>query len=226
MEVISEFPVDDIAGLTGFIVFHSTPKSPASFPTKKLWQVGESELHESILGRDITYSWDSFFQNNIPMFEEAMKQMEEAIPPHANVLELYSGVGTIGLILAGRAKRVHGVEIVEGAVESAKRNAVMLKLENYVAECIPAEKMDARLLDGREVLVLDPPRAGLHPKVIGMILEKKPETVVYLSCNPETQARDYPLLADTYNIEQITGFDFYPNTPHLESLAVLKLRGK
>ncbi len=225
-EVIPEFPVGDITGLSGFMVFYSTPKSPASVPTKKLWQVGESELHEEILGVDIAYSWDSFFQNNIPMFEEAMRAMQAHVPVDANVLELYSGVGTIGLILAGKAKRVHGVEIVQGAVDSAKQNAERAKLENYVAECIPAEKMDARLLDGREVLVLDPPRAGLHPKVIGMIQEKKPETILYLSCNPETQARDYSLLNKDYNIEQITGFDFYPNTPHLESLMVLKLHSK
>lgn len=221
---IPEFTVTDIAGLSGFIVFHSTEKSPASVPTKKLWQVGESELRESILGRDITYSWDSFFQNNIPMFEEAMKAMASAIPADANVLELYSGVGTIGLLLAQKAKRVHGVEIVQGAVDSAQRNAENAKLDNYVAECIPAEKMDARLLDGREVLVLDPPRSGLHPKVVAMILEKKPTIIAYLSCNPETQARDYSLLKGLYSIDQITGFDFYPNTPHLESLVVLKLR--
>ena len=225
-ETIPEFSVSDIAGLSGFIVFHSTEKSPASVPTKKLWQVGVDELHESVLGRDIAYSWDSFFQNNIPMFEEAMRAMESAIPADANVLELYSGVGTIGLILAGKAKRVHGVEIVQGAVDSAQKNGENLKLLNYVAECIPAEKMDARLLDGREVLVLDPPRSGLHPKVIGMILDKKPTCIVYLSCNPETQARDYSMLKDLYSIEQITGFDFYPNTPHLESLVVLKLRTK
>jgi tRNA/tmRNA/rRNA uracil-C5-methylase (TrmA/RlmC/RlmD family) len=223
-ESIPKFSVDDIPGLAGFIVFHSTEKSPASVPTKELWRWGESELHQLVLGTDIVYSWDSFFQNNVPMFEAAMEEMQKAVPDNANVLELYSGVGTIGLLLAKRAMHVHGVEIVQGAVDSAKQNAELAKILNYVAECIPAEKMDARLLDKRDVLVLDPPRSGLHPKVIGMILEKKPPVVIYLSCNPETQARDYSMLKDLYNIESVTGFDFYPETPHLESLAILKLR--
>lgn len=223
---LPEFPVDDIADLTGFIVFHSTEKSPASVPTKELWRVGEDKLRESILGLDVVYSWDSFFQNNIPVFESALKQMSKAMPAHANVLELYSGVGTIGLHLAKNALHVHGVEIIQGAVDSAKYNAEKAKLTNYVAECIPAEKMDARLLDKRDVLVLDPPRSGLHPKVIKMIVEKKPPTILYLSCNPETQARDYSCLKELYKIEQITGFDFYPETPHAESLLVLSLRNK
>lgn len=223
---LPQFPVDDILKLKGFLVFHSTEKSPASVPTKALWRVGEEVLHESIRGRDITYSWDSFFQNNIPVFERALEEMEQIIPLHARVLELYSGVGTIGLFLAAKAKHVHGVEIVQGAVDAAKQNALSAGLANYVAECIPAEKMDARLLDGKDVLVLDPPRSGLHPKVISMILEKQPPMIVYLSCNPETQARDYSLLKAYYFIERITGFDFYPETPHLESLMVLNIREK
>lgn len=225
-ESLDPFPIDDIEGLTGMLVFHSTEKSPASVPTKEIWRTGAVELTESIAGTAIMYSWDSFFQNNIAMFEAAMADMQKAVPVGANVLELYSGVGTIGLLLAKTAKHVHGVEIVQGAVDSAKKNAEGAGLRNYVAECIPAEKMDARLLDKRDVLVLDPPRSGLHPKVISMILEKRPPVVVYLSCNPETQARDYSMLKDHYILERITGYDFYPETPHLESLAVLKLRAQ
>jgi len=224
---LEKFSIDDIPLLKGLLVFHSTEKSPASVPTKELWRTGALELHEKILGIDILYSWDSFFQNNIPVFERAMIEMGDSIPNNANILELYSGVGTIGLLLAkAGAQHVHGVEIVQGAVNSAKKNAEEAKLVNYVAECIPAEKMDARLLDKRDVLVVDPPRAGLHPKVLAMISEKLPPKIVYLSCNPETQARDYSLLQKLYKIERITGFDFYPNTPHLESLCILSLRDK
>lgn len=221
---IPQFAVDDIPGLSGFIVFHSTEKSPASVPTRKLWGVGEETLHESILGMDIQYSWDSFFQNNVPVFEEALNMMMNALPSHARILELYSGVGTIGLLLAKNAEHVHGVEIIQGAVDSAKENAARAKLSNYVAECIPAEKMDARLFDKKNVLVLDPPRVGLHPKIIEMIRVKLPQTIIYLSCNPETQARDYSLLAEHYRIDRIHGFDFYPQTPHVESLLVLSVR--
>ena len=150
-----------------------------------------------------------------------MKEIAKNVGADESILELYSGVGTIGLLLAEMAKKVHGIEIVPNATAAAKENAVRNNITNYVAECIPAEKMDARLLDGKDVLVLDPPRSGLHPKVLDMIKEKLPPKIIYLSCNPETQARDYSALAEHYKIEKIVGFDFYPQTPHLESLLVL-----
>jgi len=225
-KMINKFSVDDIAGLSGFIVFHSTEKSPASVPTQKLWSVGEESLTESVGGNHVRYSWDSFFQNNIPVFETALLRMKEAVHSGSKILELYSGAGTIGLALAEVASEVHAVEIVEGAVRASNANAEANGITNFHAECLSAEKIDATVLEGKDVLVLDPPRAGLHPKLIGHILEKKPETVIYLSCNPETQARDYSLLKDVYHITSIEGFDFYPNTPHLESLLVLKLRTK
>jgi tRNA/tmRNA/rRNA uracil-C5-methylase (TrmA/RlmC/RlmD family) len=84
--------------------------------------------------------------------------------------------------------------------------------------------MDVELLTDVDVLVLDPPRVGLHPKLIEHIRTKLPPRIIYLSCNPETQARDYSALADMYAIDYIEGFDFYPQTPHCESLLVLSLR--
>ncbi len=221
---IKEFSVDDIAGLSGLIVFHSTEKSPASVPTRKLWSVGEESLTEMIDGIAIHYSWDSFFQNNIPVFEMALSRMKEAVHSGSKILELYSGAGTIGLALAEVASEVHAVEIVEGAVRASNANAEANGITNFHAECLPAEKIDAMVLEGKDVLVLDPPRAGLHPKLIGHILDQRPKTIIYLSCNPETQARDYSLLKEHYQITSIEGFDFYPNTPHLESLLILKLR--
>jgi len=222
-EDVPEFAVDDIPGLTGFLVFHSTEKSPASVPTKELWRWGSDMLIERVGDLTTAYSWDSFFQNNVPMFEQAMERVQKAVSKGANILELYSGVGTIGLLLAKNAKHIHGVDIVQSAIDSAKANAKAADIINYVAECIPAEKMDARLLDGKDVLILDPPRSGLHPKVLAMIKEKLPPKVIYLSCNPETQARDYSALAVLYKINVLTGFDFYPQTPHLESLLCLNI---
>ena len=153
-----------------------------------------------------------------------MQSIAEHVSPGARVLELYAGVGTIGLSLARSAKTVHGIEIIPAATTAAKGNAEPNHITNYVAECIPSEKMDARLLDGKDVLVLDPPRVGLHPKSLAMIKEKLPLKIIYLSCNPETQARDYSQLAEFYKIDALTGFDFYPQTPHLESLLVLTLK--
>lgn len=223
-EELQEFAVDDIPNLSGFMVFHSTEKSPASVPTKELWHFGDDFLTESIGGVALAYSWDSFFQNNVPMFESALEVMRIHLPQKANILELYSGIGTIGLLLAPQSESVRGIEVVSGAVVSANENAKRLGVTNYSAECIPAEKIDSSILHHSDILVLDPPRAGLHPKVIKMIREVLPKKIIYLSCNPDTQARDYALLHSHYRIDVCTGFDFYPQTPHLESLLVLSLR--
>ncbi len=223
-EDLPEFAVDDTPNLAGFFCFYSTEKSPASVETKELWRWGEDTLLERVNGLDMSYSRDAFFQNNIPLFEHAMKSIASHVPLESRVVELYAGVGTIGLALAKEAKTVHGIEVIPGATAAAKGNAVRNHIANYVAECIPAEKMDARLLDGKDVLVLDPPRSGLHPKVLAMIVEKRTPKIINLSCNPETPARDYSALATLYKIDLLTGFDFYPQTPHLESLLVLSLR--
>ncbi len=225
-EEIKEFAVDDIPGLVGFLVFHSTEKSPASVATRCLWVWGEEYLTEVMDGVSIRYSWDSFFQNNIPVFLEAVKMMKQYLPKDAHILELYSGAGTLGLLLSGSAAKIHAVEIVEQAVEAAHMNAKVNGVENYTAECLPAEKIDADLLAQYDTLVLDPPRAGLHPKLLKDIAAQKPKRIIYLSCNPETEARDYSELKDIYNIDAIQGFDFYPQTPHSESLLILSLRGE
>ena len=223
---IPEFSVEDIPNLSGFLVFYSTEKSPASVPTKGLWGVGEKYLTETIDGTTIRYSWDSFFQNNIPVFEETIKMMRKELTQDAKVLELYAGAGTIGLLLANGVKEVKGIEIAEGAVEAANMNARINSVANYQSECLPAEKIDASLLEDADILLLDPPRVGLHPKLLEDIKEKLPKKIIYLSCNPETQSRDYSELKEYYRINLVHGFDFYPQTPHVETLLVLSLKSK
>lgn len=223
---VPQFDVSSVPDLSGFIVFHSTEKSPASVPTKELWRVGDDALSETIDGISIRYSWDSFFQNNIGMFKQAVDLMRTVLSPTDKVLELYAGAGTIGLLLARQVSEVKGVEIVAGAVDSANMNARVNGVEHYTSECLPAEAINAEAIAACDVLVLDPPRAGLHPKLLTAIAEAKPKRIIYLSCNPETQARDYSALAERYEVSVLHGFDFYPQTPHLESLLVLNLRDK
>ena len=213
--------------LSGIRIFHSDKRSPASVPTALLAEWGSDTLVDHVAGIAIEYSWDAFFQNNIPMFTEALTRMREAIPPHTHkVVELYSGAGTIGLALADLSEEVYGIEIIPSAAENANVNARRNHINNYTAESVSAEEITGSLLDDTDVLVLDPPRAGLHPKVITMILTKRPRTILYLACDPGTQARDIKVLEAQYRITSVTGYDFYPRTPHMESLAVLRLRGE
>jgi 23S rRNA (uracil1939-C5)-methyltransferase len=220
-ESLPPFDLVQIPDLAGVLVFHSSPRSPASVPTRLLSSFGNNSLADTILGKRFQYSWDSFFQNNIPMFERALSDIIGAVPPGARVVEYYAGVGTIGLSIAQKVREVVMTEIVPSAVARIRENAEALGIRNIAAHEGSAERMLDLPLGSDDVLVLDPPRAGLHPKLIARILDASPSTIIYLSCNPETQARDYSVLRDRYAVSLARGYDFYPNTPHVEHLLVL-----
>lgn len=220
-----EIKLADLDGLVdGIIIGYSTIKSPVSVITDLKYQEGIDSLEEKLLNLRIRYPYDGFFQNNIPVFEKALGEIQNATPEVNKIVELYSGVGTIGLTLVKKAKEVSGVEIIESAVKYAEINKKLNNLENYSSIALPDHKITAEYLSGTDVLVLDPPRAGIHPKTMSKILDAKPKTIIYLSCNPVTQARDYALLKEKYRLTRLVGFDFYPNTLHLESLIVLNKR--
>lgn len=222
-EMIPEFSVSDIDGLAGFRVYHSTDRSPASVPTRELWSTGTDVLVDRVLEYDLRYAHDAFFQNNVPMFEQALSAIAREVRG-PTVVELYAGVGTIGIALAGSAERVVGVEVIPSAVENARENAKANNITNYEAILAPAEKA-LEAVTGADTLVLDPPRVGLHPKLLAAIVGERPARIVYLSCNPETQARDAKeLLKAGYRLVSLSGYDFYPQTPHCESLAVFDVQ--
>lgn len=212
----------DLEGLIdGIIVGYSTIKSPVSVITEVRYQEGIDFLEENLLDLRIRYPYDGFFQNNIPVFEKALKEIQDAVPEADKIVELYSGVGTIGLTLVDKAKEVNGLEIVESAASFAEINKKLNNIKNYSSVALADHKLGVEYLAGADVLILDPPRAGVHPKTMAKILQVVPKTIIYLSCNPVTQARDYALLREKYKLTRLVGFDFYPNTLHSESLIVL-----
>jgi 23S rRNA (uracil1939-C5)-methyltransferase len=221
-EIEKPFSLPDIPGLKGVTIAYSSPLSPASRIDTILYQEGQDYLDETIDGLSIRYPLDGFFQNNIELFEKALHNIKDVVKSCSSLLELYSGVGTIGLALHAQARKITGVEVVPSSVLFANENARRNNIKNYFSIEVPAEKMDAKLLHGIDVLVLDPPRSGLHPDVVKSILEATPQKIVYLSCNPSTQARDYALLKTAYTPLLLNGYDFYPQTMHMESLLVLE----
>lgn len=133
---------------------------------------------------------------------------------------MYAGVGGIGLSVAG--KEVELVELDPASANMARENLVKSKLQGSVVEASTEKALD--YITGKNTVIFDPPRAGLHAKVVERVLEALPPSVVYLSCNPATHARDLALLQDKYTIEQFEVYNFFPRTPHIETLAVLKLK--
>ncbi len=209
-----KFPKIDFSNIAqGVIVYFSNPKSPASLATKKLYRYGELELTDTILDKNIRYDVNSFFQVNLPIFERAAQAISEATKNIVPKIDFYSGVGTIGLPV-GATKLV---EIEAHNADLANHNAGGAKVEIVQAS---AEQALDHIPSGG-ALIVDPPRAGLHNKVTERILEVKPEVIAYLSCNPITQARDLAFLQNEYEIKSIEGYNFFPRTPHIESLAVM-----
>lgn len=141
------------------------------------------------------------------------------------VYDLYSGTGTISCILAQKAKEVIGVEQIEEAVLAARENAEFNNLDNthfYTGDTKDVLNPSFFNKHGKpDVIIVDPPRAGLHEKVVMEILAASPERFVYISCNPATQARDLALMKDAYSIEKVQAVDMFPQTHHVENIAFL-----
>lgn len=209
--------------LTGFSFIYSKKESPASTFDEIIYEWGREYLREKILNLEIIYHYTSFFQNNIELFEKALRIMRENSNEFNKVVDLYAGVGVIGLSLKDYSKEIWSVEIDKTATQYAKVNAELNDIKNFKALTLASEKIPRDVLENTDLLILDPPRAGLHKKLIKLILETKPRNIFYLSCNPITQARDFGFLKEVYSIKKIYGFDFYPNTPHLESLLILEI---
>ncbi|MDL2342225.1 MAG: TRAM domain-containing protein [Patescibacteria group bacterium] len=204
------------AALKGLRVYHSNPKSPASVATKLLYELGDTTLQDSVNGNKLAYDPVSFFQANLPVFEQAVQSISRATKAATKITDFYSGVGSIGLSIANTTTLVEtdGLATDMAKINVGKRNIEVVRATAETA-------LDYITADA--TIIVDPPRAGLHQKVVNQILDVQPPQVVYLSCNPATQARDLKLLSERYKITQFEIYNFFPKTPHIETLAVLTL---
>lgn len=194
---------------------------------KNITLYGKDKLTDSLLGLEYEISPHSFFQINHAQTELLYKKALEyaEIDKNATVFDLYCGIGTISLSAARLAKRVVGVEIVPDAIENAKKNANDNGIDNAEFYCAAAEDITPKLIaDGviPDTVILDPPRKGSDEKTLGAIVKAAPERIVYVSCNPATLARDLKYLTENgYETKAATAFDLFPQTCHVESVALL-----
>lgn len=216
--IMSEPAMLAIGAQRGEIIY-SDPKSPASRITKRLVSVGD-DLKDTILNTSFHYATEGFFQINLPVYEQALRDMAQWVPRDKPLVDMYAGVGTIGLTIGNDDTEL--IEIDENAVREMKNN-IANSARQAEAVLAPAEQV-LEYITSDKTIVVDPPRAGLHPGVIERLLETKPARIVYLSCNPVTQARDVALLAETYGVAHHQGYNFFPRTPHIEHLVVLDLK--
>lgn len=185
---------------------------------------GTDIIQEEILGLKFRISPFSFFQTNTMGAEKLYSIAREFAGEKKDriIFDLYSGTGTIAQMMEGVSKKVIGIEIVEEAVEMAKENMELNKLDNV--EFIAADVFDGveSLPDKPDLIIIDPPRDGIHPKAIHKIIDFNPESFVYISCNPVTLVRDLKVFKDRgYKIEKAKLMDMFPRTPHVEALTLI-----
>ena len=198
-------------------------------PSSVLW--GKGYIEETLLGKTFRLSADSFFQINPAQTENLYTYAGELLGTCQELLELYCGVGSIGICLSSYANRVTGVEIVPQAVEDAWENARRNGLENIRFFCADAAEAARRFCEQGErpdVVLVDPPRKGMDEACIAAIAQMAPERIVYISCNPATQARDCARLQGKgYRVRRLRAFDMFPRTAHVETVCLLsKLQSK
>jgi 23S rRNA (uracil1939-C5)-methyltransferase len=204
--------------LAGIELIYSDHRSPASVITEKILSVGDSTLTDTILDIPFYYATESFFQVNIPLYAMALTDMRKFIPTNKPVIDMYSGVGSIGLTIGGGSPTL--VEVNDAAVQEMRRNTKQLGRHATIVHASSETALEHISSDA--TIIVDPPRAGLHEKVVLELIEKAPQRIIYLSCNPVTQARDIAYLAaGNYGIRAHIGYNFFPRTPHIEHLVIL-----
>ena len=211
--------------IVGILHTHNDSLSDAVIPEKIVTIYGQDFLYEKILGLTFKISPFSFFQTNSKgaevLYETARSYVGET--KDKVIFDLYSGTGTIAQMLAPVAKKVIGVEIIEEAVEAARENAALNGLNNCEFIAGDVLRVIDDIEDKPDIIVLDPPRDGIHPKAIEKIIAYGVEEMVYISCKPTSLARDLEILqARGYKVVRGCAIDQFVNTLHVECVTLLQ----
>lgn len=204
------------------VVYFSNPQSPMSIATEYLCGNVDLDLKENINGVEVRYGLLGFFQVNLPLFEKVILEMKHYVVGES-IIDMFCGTGAISLALSPNIKNADLVDIDQNNINMALKNIENNNLQaRFTAKCAPAEKT-LEAITSDKILIIDPNRPGLHKDIIIKIREVRPKRIIYLSCNIETQARDLGLISDLYKPIHTSFYNFFPRTPHIESLFILDL---
>ena len=193
---------------------------------------GTGYIHDMIGEYMFRISSNSFFQTNTLQAEKLYQTAVDFAGFEGNeiVYDLYSGAGTIPIYISKLVKEIYGFESVDPAIEDAKINIELNSITNFYPNLCDLNKsflpaLGEKNIPKPDIIIADPPRSGMNPKTVKDILELKPPKVVYISCNPSTQARDIKLLCDDgYKLIKLQPVDMFPHTYHIENVALLTLQ--
>jgi len=214
----TEFPQ-----IKGIIQNINPEKGNVILGSKEKLLLGEDHIFDRLSDMSFRIHYRSFWQINTPSMENILDALRACMKPGTRVLDAYCGIGAIGLALANEVQSVTGIESVPEAIHDAKLNATDNSIANSSFYCGKFEDLLPGLLsqEAFDAIILDPPRSGVEKSALEAILEAGIPTILYLSCAPMTLARDIKLLRAAYQVDKLMSFDMFPNTWHIECLAVL-----
>ena len=228
MKVDLNFVVEKFPQITSLQYVINQKGNDTIYDQKVILFKGRDHIFEQMEGLQFKINAKSFYQTNSAQAYELYKITRDFANLTGNelVYDLYTGTGTIAQFIASKAKKVIGVESVPEAIADAKENAMLNKIDNvdfFVGDMAKIFTEDFILQNGTpDVIITDPPRDGMHKKVVEQILHILPERIVYVSCNSATQARDLALMNDKYKIVKTQSVDMFPHTPHIETVVVME----
>jgi len=197
----------------------------AIFSNKKIIHIyGEDHLTEKAGGIDYFIGFSSFFQINGEMLKVILGDLNNSISLSGaeTIADIYCGVGTFSIPFAKKAKKVYGIETDLANIKFLKKNVKENNINNFSIQKGASEKFIGKILRNKiDMLILDPPRKGLGDNVCKEIIKEQAKDIFYISCNPATLIRDLKILRAKYNIKKVSIYDFFPHTPHIETLTVL-----
>ncbi len=222
-EIISEIP--QIRTIVHNI---NRQKSNIAYGEKENVLYGDGFIEDSILGRHFRIFANSFFQTNTKQAENLYSKAYEYLIPKKDdhLLDLYCGTGTIGICASDKVDRVLGIELEPSSIRAAEENASLNNITNIEFRAASVQdilRIEPELFSDITCAIVDPPRAGLHPKALKQLISINLPRLVYISCNPSTFARDAAKLVDSgYEISSVTPVDMFPHTMHIELVAGLQ----
>lgn len=226
-DIISKAVIEQVMDLPNmaslFQNVNTSRKSVPLFGERWVHLAGNKSLVIEENGLKLKLSPASFFQLNTKQAFELYQQVANVIPECDLLVEAYCGIGTMSLLMAERAKEVIGIEIVNSAIKNANENARLNHIEHAKFIVGDAAEETTKISKRRkiDVLLLDPPRSGIDEAMMDCIMRSKIKTIVYVSCNPATLAKNLKELGYRYQVQRIIPLDMFPNTPHVESVVLL-----
>jgi 23S rRNA (uracil1939-C5)-methyltransferase len=223
-----EFLKDRFPQITTLLYTLNTKKNDSISDLEPVTYSGKGFVIERLEDFQFKIGPKSFFQTNTRQAEKLYRVTREfaELDGSQTVYDLYCGTGSIGIFCSKGAKKIIGVELIDAAIRDAKENAAMNNMQHgeFFSGDVIDVCNDAFFAEhGKpDVIITDPPRAGMHEKLVRKILEMEASTVVYVSCNPATQARDLSLLDEKYEVTKVQPVDMFPHTHHIENVVQLK----